>query len=75
MDENNTTMINSVRVASPCVSQCCLDGGDICVGCFRSLDEIRVWSEADDKIRRVIIDNAILRQNIVSEGSSYETIA
>lgn len=30
---------------SPCVRTCCLDDQDICLGCGRTLDEIRRWSE------------------------------
>ena len=30
-------------VASPCVQVCELDEDDICMGCFRSADEIRDW--------------------------------
>ncbi|MBU6422245.1 MAG: DUF1289 domain-containing protein [Gammaproteobacteria bacterium] len=32
-------------VKSPCVRTCCLDDQDICLGCGRTLDEIRRWSE------------------------------
>jgi predicted Fe-S protein YdhL (DUF1289 family) len=28
---------------SPCVRNCCLDETDICLGCFRHLDEIVGW--------------------------------
>ncbi|MFV0594771.1 DUF1289 domain-containing protein [Shewanella sp.] len=28
----------------PCVRNCCLDQQDICMGCFRHLDEILAWS-------------------------------
>ncbi|NQZ27209.1 MAG: DUF1289 domain-containing protein [Colwellia sp.] len=28
---------------SPCVRNCCLDGDDICLGCFRHIDEIVAW--------------------------------
>ena len=31
-------------IPSPCVNACCLNDKDICVGCFRSLDEILSWS-------------------------------
>lgn len=30
-------------VPSPCVQICRYDGGDLCVGCLRSPDEIRDW--------------------------------
>ena len=29
--------------ASPCIRNCCLDGQDICLGCFRHIDEIIAW--------------------------------
>ena len=28
---------------NPCVRNCCLDDNDICLGCFRTLDEILGW--------------------------------
>ena len=43
---------------SPCVRNCCLSDDDICLGCFRLLDEIMFWNEADDQERRVILQNA-----------------
>jgi predicted Fe-S protein YdhL (DUF1289 family) len=29
---------------SPCVRMCTLDDDDICIGCGRSLDEIKQWT-------------------------------
>lgn len=49
-------------VASPCVRNCCLDERDVCLGCGRSLDEIRIWSEADDAERLRILDRAAARR-------------
>ncbi|MDO9238420.1 MAG: DUF1289 domain-containing protein, partial [Methylicorpusculum sp.] len=45
------------RVKSPCVGNCCLNESDVCVGCFRSLQEIKSWSVADDQLRLQIIMN------------------
>ncbi|MGL6124707.1 MAG: DUF1289 domain-containing protein [Shewanella sp.] len=28
---------------TPCILNCCLDQQDICLGCFRHLDEILAW--------------------------------
>ncbi|NOU49401.1 DUF1289 domain-containing protein [Pseudoalteromonas sp. JBTF-M23] len=42
-------------VDSPCIRHCCLDDKDICVGCFRTLSEILVWSKADTTLRRKIL--------------------
>lgn len=32
-------------ILSPCVRNCCLDNHDICMGCFRHLDEIIGWQD------------------------------
>ena len=36
-------------VASPCNSICTLNDDDICIGCYRSADEIRNWSFLDNE--------------------------
>jgi len=41
-----------------------LDAVGICVGCFRSIDEIKAWSDANDKTRQVFLDNAKQRQKM-----------
>ena len=42
-------------VPSPCISVCRLDdAGHGCVGCQRSLAEIREWSRMDDAAKRAI---------------------
>jgi uncharacterized protein len=47
---------------SPCVRNCCLDDDLICVGCFRSLEEIKEWGVVDNYRRRVILQNAKQRR-------------
>ena len=34
----------SADIQSPCIRNCCLDDQDICIGCGRSLEQIRLWS-------------------------------
>jgi len=46
----------------PCVRKCCLDDNNICLGCFRSLDEIVQWHVASNHERIVILQNARQRQ-------------
>jgi predicted Fe-S protein YdhL (DUF1289 family) len=43
---------------SPCIRDCCLGDDLTCLGCFRSLDEIKEWGLADAQRRRVILQNA-----------------
>ena len=33
------------KLKNPCIGHCCLTPNDICLGCFRSLDEILSWSK------------------------------
>lgn len=53
--------MNEVLIASPCISICALDENDICVGCYRSAEEITRWSQADNQERRGIIESAAVR--------------
>lgn len=36
------------KVDSPCLRQCALNNENICISCFRSLNEITQWSSACD---------------------------
>jgi uncharacterized protein len=45
-------------VQSPCVRNCCLDDNDICLGCFRSIQEIIHWSESSPDERLSILNQA-----------------
>jgi uncharacterized protein len=51
-------------VNSPCVRNCCLDTEDICLGCFRSIDEIMQWSsvETTPRQKQQILNNAKVRK-------------
>ncbi|MDJ0776435.1 MAG: DUF1289 domain-containing protein [Gammaproteobacteria bacterium] len=55
------TDINPVE--SPCINICTLDDDDICVGCFRSIDEICAWREASESERRAVLERAAARGN------------
>jgi predicted Fe-S protein YdhL (DUF1289 family) len=42
---------------SPCIRDCCLGDDLTCLGCFRSLDEIKEWGLADAQRRQMILQN------------------
>ena len=50
-------------VESPCIRKCTLDDNDICVGCFRSIDEICAWGSASPECRREILARALERRD------------
>jgi uncharacterized protein len=47
---------------SPCIRNCCLDDDLTCLGCFRSLEEIKEWGVVDIHRRRIILQNAKQRR-------------
>jgi len=56
---------------SPCVRNCCLDDDLICVGCFRTLDEIKEWGIVGDSRRDAIRQAA--EQRRLARCVSYMT--
>jgi uncharacterized protein len=57
---------------SPCVGNCCLDDDLTCLGCFRSLEEVKEWAIVDEHRRRIILQNAQERREAseVAEGEA-----
>lgn len=53
-------MINELeeKLDSPCVRNCCLDENDICLGCYRTLSEITLWTSMSKEEQQVVLDNA-----------------
>jgi predicted Fe-S protein YdhL (DUF1289 family) len=47
---------------SPCISVCLLDDQDICVGCYRSAEEITDWFMASSDGKRDILKRASERR-------------
>lgn len=40
---------------SPCINVCRMDeGSGLCIGCWRTLDEIIQWSRSDDAAKRQV---------------------
>ena len=56
---------------SPCVRNCCLDDELTCLGCFRSLEEIKEWGTASDERRRIILQTAKARREAHRYGELF----
>ncbi|MBR9865757.1 MAG: DUF1289 domain-containing protein [Oceanospirillales bacterium] len=55
MNTNKRTLSALPRdTNSPCVRNCCLDNGDICMGCYRSLEEILAWHALTESERDAV---------------------
>ncbi|MBK1695917.1 DUF1289 domain-containing protein [Rhodovibrio salinarum] len=49
-------------VASPCIAVCQLGPDDLCVGCLRSIDEIRDWPIMTADEKRTVLDRIDARK-------------
>ncbi len=52
-------MVQSEKaVPSPCVDICALDNNDICMGCYRSVEEITYWNNYNNQQKREVLERA-----------------
>ncbi len=49
-------------VESPCEKICYLDSDDVCIGCKRTRDEIRMWMKYTDEEKLQVIENCKKRK-------------
>jgi uncharacterized protein len=48
---------------SPCISVCVLDDDDICMGCYRSAEEITDWFMATNEQKREVLRKTKVRMD------------
>jgi predicted Fe-S protein YdhL (DUF1289 family) len=67
-EEIVVSQLPTPNVASPCINVCKMDDdGGFCVGCFRTIEEIAVWSRARDE-QRLNILVAVERRRVEHTG-------
>lgn len=44
-----------MEIQSPCVRNCCLNEQDICLGCYRHIDEITGWKQASEQRKKKVL--------------------
>lgn len=49
-------------VKSPCVAICALDENDVCIGCYRTGQEITDWGEMDNEKKRALLKKVSERE-------------
>jgi len=59
--------MNDPGPQSPCISVCLLDDDDICVGCYRSANEITDWFMEDANGKCEILKRARERREASSD--------
>ena len=57
-----------LTVKSPCVRNCCLDLDDICLGCFRHLDEITGWQAFSNEEKNAVVLHCQKRRILASKN-------
>ncbi len=50
-------------IKSPCVHICCLDEQDVCLGCYRTNDEICQWGNMSNDERKQVLKKIAEREN------------
>lgn len=56
------------EVASPCIKICVVDPATrLCVGCFRTIDEITQWSRMTNDTRQTILDDRPNREPLLKK--------
>ena len=56
---------------SPCINICHLDDKGICVGCFRSSEEITTWKDLDNEAHNQILAKARERELTLNVPNSF----
>lgn len=49
-------------VKSPCVAVCALDENDVCIGCYRTGNEITQWGEMDNQAKAEVMKDVAKRE-------------
>ncbi len=58
--------MSAAEPQSPCISVCVLDDNDICMGCFRSSEEVTEWFMATAEEKQAILERARQRRDDAS---------
>ena len=49
-------------IEKPCIRKCCLDENDVCMGCFRTFSDMKVWHKATLKEKNKMLLEANKRK-------------
>ncbi|WP_284300205.1 DUF1289 domain-containing protein [Thalassotalea loyana] len=48
---------------SPCINNCCLNEHDICMGCYRSIEEICQWRSLTREEKSAVYQKIVVRKS------------
>jgi len=58
-------------IVSPCVGVCALDADDLCVGCYRTGQEITQWGAMSDEQRKAILEKVGERERAAGNFMTF----
>ena len=59
---------------SPCINVCKMDAASgLCTGCYRTIDEITLWTRFDERARRQIVDDLPRRKQMLASSPATNT--
>ena len=61
------------KIESPCIRDCCLNQDDVCLGCFRHIDEIVGWQARTEKQKKIILINCQNRKLSHTESDNNKS--
>ena len=59
-------------VPSPCVSICALDDNNVCLGCYRSGEEISRWGELSNDEKRAVMEKVCERERAAMNFFTFQ---
>lgn len=47
-----------MNINKPCIRRCCLNEEDVCLGCFRTFDDMLQWNKANSTEKMKMLQKA-----------------
>lgn len=51
-----------MNINKPCIRRCCLNEEDVCLGCFRTFDDMLQWNKANSTEKMKMLQKAEQRK-------------
>jgi uncharacterized protein len=62
-------------IASPCINVCTLDPAtQVCMGCYRTIDEIAAWGSASNEQRAAILEELPRRRSLFARSENQSAM-
>ncbi len=59
------------KIKSPCQLICTYDEDKVCIGCYRTVEEIAKWDSYNDEMKLKVLENTAQRRAAKGGGDYY----